>query len=214
MAAIVRLSEADCIDVTWVNQHGEKSHLYLVSAGQSLAGKWQIATAAVSPSLQKLHSLSNQKDCFTQACQRGTAAPLFLPILRSSKVMLGFWSHGKISMDLLMFYTLGMSTQSKYSCKPAATSLKISIICKKACLKAEQTWSLGGGGVTQNREPLASKSSNENASRNNPKPFPLNLHCHYRSISWKKMMVPAGQDQAGGVENSSTNPTTPTFNRS
>lgn len=79
VAAVVRLSEADCIDVTWVNQHGEKPHLYLVSAGQRLAVKWQIAMVAVSTSLQKLHSLSNPEDCFTQAFQSRTAAPLFLP---------------------------------------------------------------------------------------------------------------------------------------
>lgn len=33
---------------------------------------------------------------------------------------------------------------------------------------------------------LASKSNNENVSSNNPKPFPLNPHCHYRRLFLEK----------------------------
>lgn len=87
--------------------------------------------------------------------------------------------------------------------------------CSTVYLKAEETWPLGVTQRSQNMELLASKSNNENPSKKiTQSHFLWTSTVIIAASSWKKMMVPAGQDHAGGVEHSSTSSTPPTFNKS
>lgn len=134
--------------------------------------------AAVSLLVARLHSLS-------------ASHKLFLPAaLGVPRVCWGFGPTVKSSWAFWYFYSSRTSIRAKW---PFMNMHKIqadddkpkSVWCEDfvasvTSVKAQRAWPLGVTQRSQNKEGLASKRNNENTSENNPKPFPLNIRCHYR----------------------------------